>query len=95
MCTFVHRDQIAEKLEIARTLGLVTRYVVLPTDQGAKLSVRVWPGPGTSEQAIRHYLTRLLDGLISDREVVVVGEADMPARPEQVDGALASVPAAA
>jgi hypothetical protein len=95
MSAFLHRDLIAEKLEIARTLGLVTRYVVRPTDEGTGLNVRVWPAQPASEQAIRHYLTRLLDGLVSDRDVVVVSDTEMPVRPEPVDGLIASVPAAA
>jgi hypothetical protein len=93
MSAFLHRDLIAEKLEIARTLGLVTRYVVRPTDEGTGLSVRVWPAQTASEQAIRHYLTRLLDGLLPDRDVAVVSDAEVPVRPEPVEGL--TVPAAA
>jgi len=95
MSTFVHRDLIAEKLEIARTLGLVARYVVRPTDEGTGLSVRIWASPAASEQAIRHYLIRLLDGLVSDQDIVVVREGESPVRPEHLDGATASVSAAA
>jgi hypothetical protein len=95
MSAFLSRDLIAEKLEIARTLGLATRYVVRPTDDGTRLSVRVWGSPAASEQAIRHYLTRLLDGLVSDQDIVVVSDGEVPVRPEPVDGLITSVPAAA
>jgi hypothetical protein len=95
MSAFVHRDLIAEKLEIARTLGLVARYVVRPTDEGTGLTVRIWGNPAASEQAIRHYLTRLLDGLVSDEDVVLVGEGEAPVRPEHLDDVTATVPAAA
>jgi hypothetical protein len=95
MRAFVDRDLIAEKLEIARTLGLVTRYVLRPTDDGTDLSVRVWRSPAASEQAVRHYLTRLLDGIVSDDGIVVSGDGEVPARPEPVEGRIGSVPAAA
>jgi hypothetical protein len=96
MSSFVHRDLIAEKLEIARTLGLVARYVVRPTDDGTGLSVRVWRSPAASEQAVRHYLTRLLDSLVSDNDVVVVSDGEVPVRAEPADGTvITSVPAAA
>jgi hypothetical protein len=87
MSTFVHRDLIAEKLEIARTLGLVTRYVVRPTDpaEEASLSVRVWPNPGASVEAIAGYLTRLLDGLVPGHQIVVTGDGEVPA--QRVDSA--------
>jgi hypothetical protein len=85
MSTFVDRDLIAEKLEIARTLGLVTKYVVRPTDsaEGASLTVRVWPSPGASEEAIAGYLTRLLDGLVSGQQIAM-GDGEVPA--QRVDG---------
>jgi hypothetical protein len=101
MYTFVHRDLIAEKLEIARTLGLVTHYVVRPTEpaENGSLGVRVWRSPGTSEQAIRDYLARLLDGLISGQDIAVLShgsaESETP-RTERVDGPrIAPVSAAA
>jgi hypothetical protein len=82
---FLHRDLIAEKLEIARTLGLVTKYFIRPveTASGSDLSVRVWQSPGTTEAAIREYLSRLLDGLVSDQDLVVTGDGEV-ARPEPV-----------
>jgi hypothetical protein len=95
MRAFVDCDLIAEKLEIARTLGLLTRYVLRPTD-GTDLTLRVWLGPAGSEQAVRHYLTRLLDGLISNDHLVVVSDSEVPARSEPVEETLStSVPAAA
>jgi hypothetical protein len=98
MCTFVRRDLIAEKLEIARTLGLVTKYSLRPGETGEvnSVSLRVWRGPGATEPTIRAYLIRLLDGLVSDQQIVVTGEGEVPARPERVDGArIAPISAAA
>jgi hypothetical protein len=98
MGTFVHRDLISEKLEIARTLGLVTRYFVRPGApvDGGTVSVRVWRSSETSEPALREYLVRLLDGLVSDQQIAVTGEGEVPARPEAVEGTrIATVPAAA
>lgn len=96
MSTFVRRDLIAEKLEIARTLGLVTKYFLRPAEsaEGESLSVRVWRSPGTREAAIRDYLARLLDGLVSDQEIAVFShgsaESETPTRPERLDGARTS-----
>ena len=98
MSTFVYRDLISDKLEIARTLGLVTRYVVSPT-KGANLSVRVWRHPGTSEKTITDYLGRLLDGLVSAQQIAVLpqnpADGEMP-RADRVDATqIAPVSAAA
>jgi hypothetical protein len=98
MCSFVYRDLISEKLEIARTLGLVTRYVVRSTEN-ANVGVRVWRSPDTSEEAIIAYLTRLLDGLVAAPQIVVLPQVPAEgevARPERVDVPLMpDVPAAA
>ena len=80
MCSFVHRDLIAEKLEIASTLGLVRKYAIRPAEPaGAVLSVRVWLYAGANEDAVSAYLTRLLDGLVPGEAIMV---ADVPALPE-------------
>src|SRR5262245_19548227 len=83
MSMFISRDLIAERLEIAHTLGVVTKYVVRPTQAGEESSpaVQVWPSAGVNEKTIGDYLARLLDGLIPRHQVVVTGDAEAPVVP--------------
>jgi hypothetical protein len=70
MASFIHQDRIAEKLEMARTLGLVTKYFVAPrVDRPA---VKVWRSPHASDDGLRKYLARLLDGLVASQQIVVM-----------------------
>ena len=73
MASFIHRDLIAEKLEMARTMGLVTHYLVSPVGSARRpdVSVRVWRSGGATELAVRLHLARLLDGLVSDHLITV------------------------
>jgi hypothetical protein len=73
MGTFIRQDQITEKLEIARTMGLVTEFAVTPTGSPRRpdATVRVQPGPRTSDSVLRTYLARLLHGLVADHQIVV------------------------
>jgi hypothetical protein len=96
MGSFIHHDRIAEKLEIARTMGLVTNYLVAPIGSARRpeASVRVWRSPSATDQAVKQYLTRLLDGLVGDDDIVITPpfaasdtvSAAAP-QPERVDGA--------
>jgi hypothetical protein len=97
MTIFIHQDQIAEKLEIARTMGLVTSFCVSPTGSRGRpdASVRVSPSAHTSADALKTYLVRLLDGLVPEHLIVVAQplvsqDADTGAQSEA-----APVPAAA
>src|SRR5690348_4532409 len=74
MGSFVHHDVIAAKLEIARTLGLVTDYLVSPVGPSCRLeaSVTVQRSNTTTDGALKHYLARLLDGLVSDHGIAVM-----------------------
>jgi hypothetical protein len=74
MPKFIHRDRIVEKLEIARTIGLLTDYVVEPTDQSHRreASVRVSRSPNVSDEAVKDYLIRLLQGFVLDHQIVVM-----------------------
>jgi hypothetical protein len=73
MGTFIHRDRIAERLEMARTMGLVTNYLVSPIGPARRpdACVRVWRSANATDAAVKDYLTRLLDGLVRDYEIVV------------------------
>jgi hypothetical protein len=66
-------DRIAEKLEIARTIGIVTDFVVGPGGPARKpnANVRVRRHANITDEAVRDYLTRLLDGLIADYQIAV------------------------
>src|SRR5262245_48050454 len=59
MGSFIHHDRIAEKLEIARTMGLITNYLVAPAGPATRpeASVKVWRSPTATEAGVRHYLT--------------------------------------
>jgi hypothetical protein len=89
MATFIHQDQIAEKLEIARTMGLVTRFFVSPTGFRGRPDaiVRVSPSAHTNADALKTYLVRLLDGLVPEHLIVVTQpfvsqDDDSPAQSE-------------
>jgi hypothetical protein len=73
MGSFIHHDRIAEKLEIARTMGLVTNYLVTPIGPARRpeAGVKVWRSQSATDGAVKHYLTRLLDGLVADDAIVV------------------------
>src|SRR5262245_11153159 len=103
MGSFIHHDLIAEKLEMARTLGLVTDYAIAAVGQARppEASVRVWRNPNASSEAIKDYLVRLLAGLVAAEHIVmatpfVAGEAvaDESAR-EAPAGGTAAAPVAA
>jgi hypothetical protein len=67
MRDFIHYDLIAEKLEIARTMGLVTDYRVSRPDAG----VRVWRSASATDAGIREYLIRLLSGLVASDRIFI------------------------
>jgi hypothetical protein len=73
MGSFIHHDRIAEKLEIARTMGLVTNYLVAPIGPARRpeAGVKVWCSPSAAGQAVKQYLTRLLDGLVASDDIVI------------------------
>jgi len=79
MSGFIHNDLIAEKLEMARTMGLVTDYLISPIGAGSRpdAGVRVWRSASATDAAIRDYLIRLLNGLVASDRIVVT--APMPA----------------
>jgi hypothetical protein len=85
----IHDDLIAEKLEIARTIGFVTGYLVNSTGlaRQQETRVQVWRSRSASDEAARQYLMRLLDGLLSDNEIVVTPPMlDWSAKDERVVG---------
>ena len=98
MAGFIHCDLIAEKLEMARTMGLVTHYLVSPVGPARKpdASVRVWRSAGAAEPAVRLQLARLLDGLDSDHLIAVTPPyATGEAATQVSEGVGAPIPVAA
>jgi hypothetical protein len=77
MRSFIHQDQISEKLEIARTIGVLTDYFVGPSPQAQRpgTSIYVSRSPHVSDEAVKDYLIRLLDGFVSDHQIVVSAPA--------------------
>lgn len=73
MGTFIRHDLITEKLEIAKTMGLVAEFSVTATGSPRRpdATVRVQPGTKTSDSVLRTYLARLLHGLVADHQIVV------------------------
>jgi hypothetical protein len=70
----IHHDKIVEKLEIARTIGLVTDYRVSPVGPARQpgASVTVWPSANAGDEGLRNYLARLLEGLVCEQAIMVV-----------------------
>jgi hypothetical protein len=68
-----HYDRLAEKLELARTIGFVSDYFVGPTGPAHRpeLSVRLCRRSTLTGVMIRDYLVRLLDGVGADYEIIV------------------------
>src|SRR5262245_22298890 len=73
MGSFIHHDLNAEKLEMARTLGLVTDYVIAATGPARRpdASVKVWRGAHATDDALKDYLVRLLAGLVTIDQIVI------------------------
>jgi hypothetical protein len=73
MAGFIHRDQILEKLEIARTIGLVTDFAVGLSGSARRpeASVEAWRHPNASDETVQDYLTGLLSGLVPAYQITV------------------------
>jgi hypothetical protein len=54
-------------------MGLVTEFSVTPTGSPRRpdATVRVHPGPRTTDSALKSYLARLLHGLVAEHQIVV------------------------
>ena len=67
---YPHQDAIFERLEISKLFGLVSDYLVSWSGRAGRLSakVTVW---GRPEEVVRHYIERLLRGLVNDSQIFV------------------------
>jgi hypothetical protein len=96
MGSFIHHDHIVEKLEMARTLGLVTDYVIAaigPTRR-PDASIKVWCNPNASHEAIKDYLARLLSGVVTSDQIAIVAPFVASERPADTSRDAPSVSAA-
>jgi hypothetical protein len=94
MRSFIHHDQIAEKLEIARTIGILTDYFVGPCPHAHRpgTTIRVTRSPNLSDEVVKDYLIRLLHGFVSDHQILVTAPFELPevAREPMASGERAS-----
>jgi len=70
---YPNQDAIFERLETTKQFGLLSDYLVSWTGRAGRLraKVTVWGNEGTPTDVIQSYITRLLEGLVSDRQIVV------------------------
>ncbi|MET0539940.1 MAG: hypothetical protein ABWZ64_18675 [Xanthobacteraceae bacterium] len=73
---YPHQDAIFERLETTKRLGLLSDYLVSWSGRAGRLKakVTVWGKDGTPEDVVQHYISRLLKGLVNDRQIVVAAE---------------------
>ena len=73
---YPHQDAIFERLETTKRLGLLSDYLVSWSGHAGRLKakVTVWGKDGTPEDVVQHYISRLLKGLVNDRQIVVAAE---------------------
>ena len=71
-------DQTAifERLEVTKKYGLVSDYLVSWSGLAGRHStkVTVWGKDGTPEDVVRHYIARLLHGLVPGQQIDVAAD---------------------
>ena len=70
---YPNQDAIFERLETTKKFGLLSDYLVSWTGRAGRLraKVTVWGRDGTPDDVVRHYISRLLKGLVPDRQISV------------------------
>ena len=73
---YPNQDAIFERLESTKRFGLLSDYLVSWTGRAGRLSakVTVWAKDGTPEDVVRHYISRLLKGLVNGRQIFVAAD---------------------
>lgn len=73
---YPNQDAIFERLETTKKLGLLSDYLVSWSGRSGRLraKVTVWGNDGTPQDVVQHYISRLLRGLVSDRQIFVAAE---------------------
>ena len=70
---YPNQDVILERLETTKQFGLLSDYLVSWSGRAGRLSakVTVWGRDGTPEEVVRHYVKRLLRGLVKESHIFV------------------------
>jgi hypothetical protein len=73
---YPNQDAIFERLETTKQFGLLSDYLVIWSGRAGRLNakVTVWGKDGTPEDVVQNYVTRLLKGLVNDRQIFVAAE---------------------
>jgi hypothetical protein len=73
---YPNQDAIFERLETTKKLGLLSDYLVSWSGRAGRLKakVTVWGKDGTPQDVVQHYISRLLKGLVSDRQIFVAAD---------------------
>jgi hypothetical protein len=101
MASIIHHDRIVERLEMARTMGLVTNYDVSRVGSARRpdANVKVWGKPGAREDSIKEHLVRMLHGLVAQDQIVVIqpfaAESAVATAPDKAAVTAGAVPVAA
>jgi hypothetical protein len=70
---YPNQAAIFERLEVTKKYGLVSDYLVSWSGSDGRLSakVTVWGKRGTPGTVVQDYISRLLKGLVTDRQIIV------------------------
>jgi hypothetical protein len=73
---YPNQDAIFERLETTKKLGLLSDYLVIWSGRAGRLraKVTVWANDGTPQDVVQHYISRLLKGLVSGRQISVAAD---------------------
>jgi hypothetical protein len=73
---YPHQDAIFERLEVTKKYGLVSDYFVSWSGMAGRhnAKVTVWGRQGTPEDVVRHYIARLLHGLVPGQRINVAAD---------------------
>jgi hypothetical protein len=70
---YPNQDVIFERLETTKQFGLLSDYLVSWSGRAGQLSakVTVWGKDGTPKEVVRHYVGRLLRGIVKNDRIFV------------------------
>ncbi|MGH6769480.1 MAG: hypothetical protein ACRECO_10730 [Xanthobacteraceae bacterium] len=68
---FPQQAAIFERLEVTKRYGLVSDYLVSGGAGEASPRVTVWGRNGTPSDVVEHYIARLLNGLVAQRQISI------------------------
>jgi hypothetical protein len=73
---YPNQDAIFERLETTKKLGLLSDYLVSWSGRAGRLKAKVpvWGKDGTPQDVVQNYISRLLKGLVSNRQIYVAAD---------------------